>query len=94
MDTQNYAKNPNSGISGASRQGTALAGAKRIRKGIERGELSRVLLAKDADPALTEPLEALAASQKIPVTWVDSMESLGKYCGIEVGTAAAAVRRK
>ena len=65
-------------------------GAKQIRKALTAGSASFVYLAKNADPALTEPLEALSKEYDIPVAWVPSMAELGKHCGIEVGAAAAA----
>ncbi|MCI7020097.1 MAG: ribosomal L7Ae/L30e/S12e/Gadd45 family protein, partial [Clostridiales bacterium] len=57
-----------------------------------RGGCARcVYLAKNADPALTQPLADLCADNQIQITWVSSMEALGSACGIEVGAAAAAV---
>lgn len=54
----------------------------------------RVYLARNADPALLEPLEHLCRSHDIQITWASSMEELGKQCGIEVGASAAALIRK
>ena len=67
-----------------------VVGAKQLRKALQSGRASRVFLAKNADPALTEPLEALSQEYDIPVVWVPNMQDLGKHCGIEVGAAAAA----
>ena len=67
-----------------------VVGAKQLRKALQNGRASRVFLAKNADPALTEPLEALSKEYDIPVAWVPSMQDLGKCCGIEVSAAAAA----
>ena len=61
-----------------------------LRKALQKGHASQVFLAKNADPALTEPLAALSKEYDIPVAWVSSMQDLGKHCGIEVGAAAAA----
>ena len=68
-----------------------VVGAKQLRKALQSGRASRVYLAKNADPALTEPLEALCKVNSVPCAWVPTMLDLGKYCGIEVGAAAAAV---
>lgn len=68
-------------------------GAKQIRKALQNGNAVRVLLAQDADPALTEPLEALCRQKEISCTWVSSMADLGRACGIDVGAAAAAAVR-
>ena len=67
-----------------------VVGAKQIRKGLTAGRFSQVYLARNADPAITEPLEALCRQHNVKYTWVKSMLDLGRACGIEVGAAAAA----
>ena len=49
-----------------------------------------VFLARDADPGLTEPIEALCRERSVQYAWVPRMSELGSACGIEVGAAAAA----
>ena len=69
-----------------------VVGAKQLRKALKAGRnVRRVFLAKNADPALTEPLEALCHDNRIECAWVRSMSELGRACGIEVGAATAAV---
>ena len=68
-----------------------VVGAKQIRKAFARSAVSRVYLAKNADPAITEPIVALCQHHCVDFTWVKSMTDLGHACGIEVGAAAAAV---
>ena len=65
-------------------------GAKQLRKALQKGIVRYVFLAENADPAITEPLEMLCSSNRIPVTWIATMADLGQACGIEVGAAAAA----
>ena len=73
------------------RPGTKMVvGAKQLKKALRDGCVRQVYLAKNADPALTEPLEDLCKQKSVPFAWVPSMLDLGKYCGIEVGAAAAA----
>ena len=67
-----------------------VAGAKQLRKALLSDGVFRVYLARNADPAITEPLEALCESKHIKYAWVKSMTDLGRACGIEVGAAAAA----
>ena len=67
-----------------------VVGAKQLKKALHSGRASRVYLARNADPAITEPLEALCQQLHIGYAWVPSMLDLGKQCGIEVGAAAAA----
>ena len=68
-----------------------VVGAKQLKKAVKAGHVRFVYLAENADPAVTEPLEALCADNQIQITWVPTMAELGRACGIEVGAAAAAV---
>ncbi len=68
-----------------------VVGAKQIRKALVAGRTNQVYLAENADPALTEPIEALCREHNAICVWVPSMTALGHACGIEVGAAAAAV---
>ena len=66
-----------------------VVGVKQLRKAVGRDEVRRVFLAEDADPAVTEPIDALARDRALPVTRVPTMKELGLACGIAVGAAAA-----
>ena len=66
-----------------------VVGVKQLRKAIGRDDVSRVFLADDADPAITEPLAVLAAERALPVQRVATMKELGRACGIAVGASAA-----
>ena len=68
-----------------------VVGAKQLRKALSAGSVSRVYLAENADPAMTEPLAALCQLHNVEFAWVRSMTDLGRACGIEVGAAAAAI---
>ena len=68
-----------------------VVGAKQIRKALAAGLVRQVFLARNADPAITEPLVALCQRQSVDVFWVKSMTELGHACGIEVGATAAAI---
>lgn len=67
-----------------------VAGAKQLRKAVVSGTAKEVFLALNADPAITEPIEALCQQYNVMYAWVRSMTDLGRACGIEVGAAAAA----
>ncbi len=67
-----------------------IVGAKQLRKALSRGGVDRVFLARDADPAITIPLEQLSLQTGVQCTWVEKMTDLGRACGIDVGAAAAA----
>ena len=68
-----------------------VVGAKQLKKALSTGRANQVFLAENADPALTEPLEALCLQNHIQGAWISSMQDLGNACGIDVGAAAAAV---
>ncbi len=68
-----------------------VVGRKQLRKALEKGGAKWVFLARNADPAITEPLVDACERASVGYTWVASMAALGSACGIEVGAAAAAV---
>ena len=68
-----------------------VVGAKQIRKALNAGKAQKVFLAKNADPAITEPLAGMCQHNQVECVWVRSMTDLGNACGIEVGAAAAAI---
>ena len=69
-----------------------VVGTKQLKKALESGAATLVLLARNADPAITEPIEAMCRQKNVECVWVASKAELGHACGIEVGaTAAAAV---
>lgn len=71
--------------------GKICIGTKQTTKAVELGKTNEVFVAKDADPRITNKMVSLCKKMDITVTYVDSMKSLGKACGIEVGAAMAAV---
>ena len=70
-----------------------VVGAKQMRKALASGSARRVYLARNADPALTEPLAALCRENGVSCAWVKTMKDLGEAAGIEVGAAAAAAMK-
>ena len=68
-----------------------VVGAKQLRKALQAKEARFVFLARNADPAITEPIMALCQATLVPYAWAGSMQDLGKACGIQVGAAAAAI---
>lgn len=66
-------------------------GAKQVGRALKNGQATRVFLAEDADPKVTEPIAHLCEGDGVPVEFVRSMVTLGKACGISVGSAVAAI---
>ena len=91
MDMKKNSKIPKCGIQPDLSGKRIVVGSKQLRKALLSGRARYVFLAENADPAITEPLEAMCGEKNIHFTWVPSMAELGRLCGIEVGAAAAAV---
>lgn len=68
-------------------------GLKQVTKLVHRGGAARVFYGADADPNVIAPLKELCEEANVPVLEAESMKALGVACGIEVGAAAAAVRK-
>ncbi len=91
MDTHKSIKDTGSDPLAEIQGHKVIVGAKQIRKSLAAGLVNQVFLAENADPALTEPLEALCLSHQVKCVWIPHMSDLGHACGIDVGAAAAAV---
>ena len=71
-----------------------VVGLKQTRRAVSAGQAVQVYLACDAESRLTDPLLERCRAAGIPVETEWTMKRLGKACGIEVGTAAAAILAK
>ena len=90
MDTQKKRKMASEKDLSQLKGKRTVAGAKQLRKAVLSGVAKEVFLAMNADPAITEPIEALCQQNNVSYAWVRSMTDLGRACGIDVGAAAAA----
>ena len=93
MDMKKVCTIPDSGNLPELRREHLLVGTKQLCKALRAGRVETVYLAKNADPGVTEPLEALCAEAGIQPVWVRTMAELGRACGIDVGAAAAGVAK-
>ena len=91
MDTKNSSMIPKCGSCLDLTGFRVVVGVKQLKKALLRGTVQRVYLAENADPAMTEPLEAMCLQNHIQCAWIATMQDLGNACGIDVGAAAAAV---
>lgn len=66
-------------------------GTKQTTKMVELGKAIEVYIAKDAEQRLIIRIVNLCKKMGVPVTYVESMKTLGKSCGIEVGAAMVAI---
>lgn len=68
-----------------------VVGTKQTVKALKSGNVTELLVAKDADPILVGKVTTVAKELNVPIILVDSMMKLGKSCGIEVGAATVAI---
>jgi len=66
---------------------------KECRKIVKSDGAECAYVARDASPHVTEPFVALCEEHGVPVKDAESMEALGKACGIEVGAAVAIIKK-
>lgn len=68
-----------------------IAGTKQVLRALNAGTAAKVFLAKDADGFIYHRIQNLCVEKATPVQTVDTMQELGRLCGVSVKTAAAAV---
>ncbi len=73
------------------KSGKKVIGSKQVKKAITKGTAKKVYIARDAEPHIIKPLMELCRQHQVEVEETDHMDSLGKACDIEVGSAAVAL---
>lgn len=68
-----------------------VVGIKQCLKALESGDVSYIFIAEDADERLLRNIKEICKVKSIEPVSVESMKTLGKACGIEVGSAVACV---
>ncbi|MGI6712033.1 MAG: L7Ae/L30e/S12e/Gadd45 family ribosomal protein [Bacillota bacterium] len=68
-----------------------VVGTKQTLKAVQKNIAVKVFVAEDAETRVLMPLFELCSEKNIEVIKVESMAELGKACGIDVGTASAAI---
>ena len=71
--------------------GKKTVGRKQSQRAILDGKAQTVYLAANADERIRQETEQLCLEAGVPVISVETMESLGRACGIQVGAAVAAL---
>lgn len=66
-------------------------GIKQTTKALNQDKARVLFISEDAEKHLVEHIEQIAREKNIETVYVDSMENLGKACGISVGAAVAAI---
>lgn len=66
-------------------------GIKQTLRALEKGNVFRVYIAKDAEMHVLRPIVEQCRNKGIELLEIQTMTELGKACGIEVGAAVAAL---
>lgn len=70
-----------------------IAGERQVMRELQKGNLQKLFIAEDADPAMVGPLEAEARLKGIPVERVGDMVRLGRACAISRGASVAGIKK-
>ena len=68
-----------------------VVGDKQTAKALQKQTASGVYIAADAEERITAPIKAECEKQNVDCLVVESMQALGKACGIHAGASAAAI---
>ena len=66
-----------------------IVGTKQLLRALDEGKVAQAFVAADADLLLTKRVVDRCYERNIPCTQAESMEQLGRACGIDVKAAAA-----
>jgi len=66
-------------------------GLKQTQRALEKGHVRRVYIAKDAEAHVRRPVLEWCDNHHVECIEVPTMKELGRACGIEIGTAVAAL---
>lgn len=66
-------------------------GTKQTIKAVKNNRVEIVFIAKDAEEHVSKPLRKICFEKEIEIVEVENMAELGRACGIEVGSASAAI---
>lgn len=67
-----------------------VVGVKQVKNAIKSGRADRVYIANDADTSVTRLIFEMCRKNGIEPISVETRKELGRVCGVDVNTAAAA----
>ncbi|NBG89021.1 ribosomal L7Ae/L30e/S12e/Gadd45 family protein [Isachenkonia alkalipeptolytica] len=68
-----------------------VVGFKESTRAMKNKEVRKLIIAKDAQPHIVEPLLRQAEEESIEVLRVETMKQLGRKCGISLNAAVVAL---
>jgi len=66
-------------------------GMKQTKRALEKGQVVKLYVAKDAEAHIVRPLIQAAEEQHLEIIEVPTMAELGRACGIDVGAAVVGI---
>ncbi|MCX7715304.1 MAG: ribosomal L7Ae/L30e/S12e/Gadd45 family protein [Clostridia bacterium] len=66
-------------------------GYKQTMRALAENRAKKVFLAMDSEQKISVPVKELCTEKSVPFECVDTMQELGKMCGIEVRASCAVV---
>lgn len=70
-----------------------IVGTKQLLKALRKDEVAMVFVAEDAEEHVKERIVKAIGEKDVHLVYADSMEQIGEACGIDVGSACAAILR-
>ena len=64
-------------------------GFKQVMRALDENRAKKIFLADDCDEKMKATVAAMCKEKEVPVFFVDSMDELGKRCGIDVKASCA-----
>lgn len=66
-------------------------GMKECIKAVKNGNAKVAYIANDAEERIIKPFVELCNEKAVEIIYIDTMDNLGKTCGIQVGAATVVV---
>jgi large subunit ribosomal protein L7A len=76
------------------KNGKKVIGIKQTIKAVENDTALEVFVASDADEKVVGNLKEICLKRGVNIQFVESMKSLGKICGIEVGASSVCLLKE
>ena len=70
-----------------------IVGTKQLLKALRKDEVAMVFVAEDAEEHVKERIVKAIGEKDVHLVYADSMAQIGEACGIDVGSACAAILR-
>lgn len=76
------------------RQRQRTVGVSTTVRALQKGTVSEVFLARDADRRVINPIVSICREQGVKMNWVDCRDALGKACGLPISTSSVGFLRE